>query len=87
MAADGAEVVVAMEEGEVADGDGVIRLQKETTRRGIALQLWSVFLAQYPYEAWQRGAGEVNCLFLHIPCTSKRTGTLKPVHLSYETRI
>ena len=37
MAADEVEVVVAMEEGEVVDGDGVIRLQKETTRRGVAL--------------------------------------------------
>jgi hypothetical protein len=70
MAADEVEVVAAMEEEEVADGDDVIRLQKETTRRG-CITAWSVFLAQYPYEAWQRGAGVVNCLFLHIFCTSR----------------
>lgn len=72
MAADEAEVVVAMADGEVADGDDVdvIRLQKETTRQG-CITAWLVFLAQYPHEAWQRGAGVVNCLFLHILCTSK----------------
>jgi len=69
MVADEAEEVVALEEEEVADGDDSIELRKETAKRG-CITAWSVFLAQYPHEAWQRGAGMVT-LLLHISLLQK----------------
>lgn len=71
--AEGAEVVVDLEEEEVADGDESIELQNETTRRG-CITAWSVFLAQYPHEAWQRGAGMVT-LHLNISLSQKDRDT------------
>jgi hypothetical protein len=47
MVADGAEVVVGLEEEEAADGDDFIGLQKETTRRG-CITAWSVFFGAIP---------------------------------------
>jgi hypothetical protein len=64
---------VGLEEEEAADGDDFIELQKETTRRG-CITAWSVFLAQYPHEAWQRGAGR-SIVFLHIPLLLKCRNT------------
>lgn len=61
MVADEVEEVVVSEEGAVADGDDSIELQKKTTRRG-CITAGSVFLVQYPHEAWQRGAGMVTLL-------------------------
>jgi hypothetical protein len=74
--AEGAEVVVALEEGEAADGDDFIGIQKQMTRRG-CITAWLVFLAQYPHEAWQRGAGMVIYLFLKyiFLCTLKGRNT------------